>query len=57
MKTILDYAKEKKIVNENNAIIEKSVKTEIKEDRVVKIITKEVTDFFARLFTETNNYK
>ena len=55
MKTILNYAKEKKIINENNMIIEKSIQSEIKEDRIIKIITKEVTDFFTKLFRETEN--
>lgn len=54
MKAILDYAKEKKIVGEKNSIIERSIKTEIKEDRVVKILAKEVTQLFTKLFSNTN---
>jgi hypothetical protein len=53
MKSILDYAKEKKIVGEKNSIIERSIKTKIKEDKVVKILVKEITQLFTKLFSET----
>jgi hypothetical protein len=53
MKEILKYAETDKIINKN-IIINKSLESKIKEDRVIKIITKEVSSFISRLF-KTND--
>ena len=56
MKEILKYAEANNITNNKNIIINKSLESKIKEDRVIKIITKEVTSFLTRLF-KTNDKK
>jgi hypothetical protein len=55
MKSIIEFAKEYKITNGKNSLINKSLDAEIKEDRVIRIITKEVTDFILNLFENKNN--
>jgi hypothetical protein len=50
MKEILKYAETDKIINNKNIIINKSLENKINEDRVIKIITKEVSSFISRLF-------
>ena len=50
MKEIIKYAATNRISNGKNMILNKSLETEIKEDKVIKIITKEVTDYTVRLY-------
>lgn len=50
MKEILKYAETNKIINKKNLIVNKSLENKIQEDRVIKIITKEVASFISRLF-------
>ena len=50
MKEIIKYAAANRISNGKNMILNKSLETEIKEDKVIKIITKEVTDYTVRLY-------
>ncbi len=54
MKEILKYAEANRIINNKNIIINKSLENKINEDRVIKIITKEVSSFISRLF-KTND--
>ena len=49
MKEIIKYAVANKITNNKNLIIKKSLENKIQEDRVIKIITKEVASFISRL--------
>ena len=55
MKEIIQYAIENRIANSRNAILNRSLKSEIKEDRTIIIITKEVTDFIMRLYNRKND--
>lgn len=57
MKSILEISREKKIISGQNSIIDNSVETEFKEDRVIRIFTKEVTDYFLRLFADDEKRK
>lgn len=57
MKSILEISREKKIISEHNSIINNSVVTEFKEDRVIRILTKEVADYFLRLFADDEKHK
>ena len=50
MRDILELASRKKIGNIKNFIIDKSFKTSIREDRTIRIITKEITDYILTLF-------
>ena len=50
MKEIIKYAETNRITNNKNLIVNKSLENKIQEDRVIKIITKEVTSFISRLF-------
>ena len=50
MKEILKYAEANNITNTNNIIINKSLENKIQEDRVIKVITKEIASFISRLF-------
>lgn len=50
MKEIIKYADASRITNGKNIIINKSLQTGIKEDKVIKIISKEVTDYTVRLY-------
>jgi hypothetical protein len=50
MRDIIELASRKKIGNINNFIIDKSFKASIKEDRTIRIITKEITDYIMTLF-------
>jgi hypothetical protein len=45
MKSIIDYAVKYRITNGKNLILNKSLDSEIKEDKVIKILTKEVAEF------------
>ena len=49
MRDIIELASRIKSGNIKNIIIEKSLKTGIKEDRTMKIITKELTEFILDL--------
>ena len=51
MKDILKYAEANKITSNKNTIIKKSLENRTQEDRVIKIITKEVGSFISRLFS------
>jgi len=57
MKEILKYARESGIANANNSILEKALGTQLKEDRVMKIITKEVITFVTRLFINKESHE
>ena len=50
MKEIIELASQKKIGNVKNFIISKSLKNILKEDRTIRIITKEIADFILTLF-------
>ena len=52
MNSIIDYAKENKITDGKNLIINKSLESEYKEDRTIKILTKEFSDFILRIFSK-----
>ena len=47
---IIELAKRKKIIKQENMILENSYKTQNKEDKAIKIIAKEFSDFFLRLY-------
>lgn len=49
MKEIIKYAAANGISKGRNAIINKALEKELKEDKVVKILTKEVTEYSIRL--------
>jgi len=51
------YAFEDNIPYGKNEIINRSLETKIKEDRVIKIITNEVTDFVLKLFKNIDHKK
>ncbi len=55
MKEIIQYAVANRIANSRNAILNRSLKSEIEEDKTIKIITKEVTDFIMRLYNRKND--
>ena len=57
MKEIIKYAAANRIVDGKNTILNRSLETEIKEDKVIKIITKEVTDYTVRLYKCKNKNK
>lgn len=54
MKEIIRYAAENRITNNKNLIVEKSLENKLQEDKVIKIITKEVASFILRLL-KTND--
>ena len=45
MKSIIEYAVKNKITNGKNRILNRSLETYTKEDRFIKILSKEVTEF------------
>ncbi len=45
MESIIEYAVKNKITNGKNRILNKSLETQIKEDRIIKILSKEVSEF------------
>lgn len=49
MKEIIKYAAANRISKGRNAILNKALEKELKEDKVVKILTKEVTEYSIRL--------
>ena len=52
MKEIINVATKMKIANMQNNIVRNSLKENIKEDKVIKIITKEATEFIKNLFND-----
>ena len=50
MKEIIELASREKIGNIKNFIVSRSLQNSIKEDRTIRIITKEVADFLLILF-------
>ena len=54
MKEILKYAAANRITNGKNRILNRSLESEIKEDKVIKIITKEVADYTVKLYKSKN---
>jgi hypothetical protein len=54
MKEIIKYAVENRIADGKNTILNRSLETEIREDKIIKIIIKEVTDYTVRLFKSKN---
>jgi hypothetical protein len=55
MRDIIELASRKKIGNIKNFIIDRSFKTKIKEDRTIRIITKEITDYIMTLFEKRHD--
>ena len=55
MKEILKIASEYKIGNLKNYIVRNSLEKEIEEDKVIKILTKEVTKLIINLLSKKNN--
>lgn len=54
MKSIIEYAVKNKITNGKNRILIRSLETSAKEDRLVKILTKEITEFAIDLIIYKN---
>lgn len=50
MNEIIKYATANRISNNENIIVKKALETEVKEDRAMRIFTKEITSFIIRLF-------
>ena len=50
MKEIIELASREKIGNIKNFIVSRSLQSGVKEDRTIKIITKEVAEFLLILF-------
>lgn len=57
MKEIIKYAAANRISNGKNAILNKALEKELKEDKVVKILTKEVTEYSIRLLKSKKENK
>ena len=49
MKQFIEYAFKHKVIKNRNKIIEKSLETSEVEDKTIRNITKEFTDFILRL--------
>lgn len=47
---IIELAKRNRIIKQENMILENSFKAQNKEDKTIKIITKEFSDFILRLY-------
>jgi hypothetical protein len=45
MESIIEYAVKNKLTNGNNRILNRSLATFAKEDRMIKILSKEITEF------------
>lgn len=45
MESIIEYALKNNITNGKNRILNKSLETDAKEDRIIKILSKEVIEF------------
>ena len=54
MKNNINYAIEDKLTDGKNKIINRALETKINEDRVIKSITKEASDFIINLFKIKN---
>jgi hypothetical protein len=54
MKEIIKHAVANRIADGKNTILNRSLETEIREDKIIKIIIKEVTDYTVRLFKSKN---
>lgn len=55
MRNNINYAIEDKLTDGKNKIINRSLETNISEDRVIKSITKETSDFIINLFKIKND--
>ncbi|MCB9206097.1 MAG: hypothetical protein H6612_01570 [Ignavibacteriales bacterium] len=55
MKGILEDAVANRIVNGNNKILEKAIEKDFNEDRIIKIVTKEITDFIIKIYSTQKN--
>ncbi len=54
MKSIIEYAVKNKITNGKNRILNRSLETSAKEDRLIKILSKEITEFAIDLIIYKN---
>ena len=54
MKSIIEYAVKNNITNGKNRILNKSLETYAKEDRIIKILSKEVIEFTIDLIRYKN---
>ena len=54
MESIIEYALKNNITNGKNRILNKSLETYAKEDRIIKIISKEVIEFTIDLIRYKN---
>ena len=54
MESIIEYALKNNITNGKNRILNKSLETDAKEDRIIKILSKEVIEFTIDLIRYKN---
>lgn len=54
MESIIEYALKNNITNGKNRILNKSLETYAKEDRIIKILSKEVIEFTIDLIRHKN---
>lgn len=55
MKGILEYAVANRIIDGNNKIIKNAIEKDFNEDRIIKIVTKEITDFIIKIYNTQKN--
>ena len=52
MRNFIEIAKENKITDGKNSILNRSMETELREDKVFLSITKEITDFVVKMLNK-----
>ena len=52
MRNIIEIAKENKITDGKNSILNRSMENELREDKVFLSITKEITDFVVKMLNK-----
>ncbi len=57
MNKILKYGIQNKITDGNNYILNKSLEKEYKEDRIITMVAKEVTDFVMKTINKKSKRK